>query len=188
MMTCQHCQAQTNDGAVFCERCGHEVIPARQRLTPLAAPSALSGKTPLPPPSTPGISSAASPGRVAAKLATIGGPSAASTGAVVIVLRLPNGRRFVLKGKQEYIVGRLSADHAQPDVDLADSYGFEAGVSREHIKISVSPDGVFVEDLESANETVQNGYRLLPQQKYPLHHGDELRLAAITLYVSFERP
>jgi hypothetical protein len=36
--------------------------------------------------------------------------------------------------------------------------------------------------------SVHNGYRLLPQQWYPLHDGDVLMLGAITLHVSFERP
>jgi pSer/pThr/pTyr-binding forkhead associated (FHA) protein len=107
---------------------------------------------------------------------------------VVIVLTLPNGERFALRGKSEYTIGRLGADQARPDVDLARSYGYEAGVSRQHIMIHSRMDGVFVEDLESRNETVHNGYRLLPQQWYPLRDGDELRLGAIILHVSFERP
>ena len=100
---------------------------------------------------------------------------------------MANGQRFRLKGKADYTVGRLSDGHLPPDVDLASYYGFEAGVSREHVMIHIRPEGVFVEDRESRNETVHNGYRLLPKQWYPLHEGDELRLGAIVLYVSFER-
>jgi pSer/pThr/pTyr-binding forkhead associated (FHA) protein len=106
----------------------------------------------------------------------------------VIALHLPNGQRFVLSGKHEYTIGRVSTDHPQPDVDPTAFYDHGAGVSREHIKIRVDADGVFVQDLVSTNETVHNGYRLMPQQWYPLHDGDELRLGAILLFVTFEQP
>jgi len=191
MMTCQHCHAQANDGSVFCEHCGHELVPARQRPTPLAAPSP-SGATPLPAPSTPSTprqppAPPAPQGRTPS-LAAAGYRTAAPIIPVVIVLTLPDGQRFTMRGKNDYTVGRAGAGHTPPDVDLADFYGYEAGVSRQHIKIHITNDGVFVEDLESANETIHNGYRLLPQQWYPLHNGDELRLAAMVIRVTFERP
>jgi len=189
MITCQHCHTQTDDGAIFCDVCGHELAPAAQREGPRE------GQTPQPPPNarrptaipvaTPGARPAspaqANPGLRSVPRASSGPPPAA------IILRLTNGQRFKLRGKSDYTIGRLGADGVQPDVDLANFYGFEAGVSREHVTIHVRPDGVFVEDRESRNETVHNGYRLLPQQWYPLHEGDELRLGAIVLYVSFER-
>ena len=106
----------------------------------------------------------------------------------IITLRTVNGRRFRLDGKSEYTIGRASPEQPRPDVDLSEAHGLEAGVSREHLKIRVDADGVFVQDLVSTNETVQNGYRLMPQQWYPLRDGDELRLGAIILYVSIEQP
>jgi pSer/pThr/pTyr-binding forkhead associated (FHA) protein len=56
-------------------------------------------------------------------------------------------------------------------------------VSRQHAAIHVEPEGVFIEDLESLNETIRNGYRLLPRQRYPLTDGDELRLGSIVVLV-----
>jgi pSer/pThr/pTyr-binding forkhead associated (FHA) protein len=99
-------------------------------------------------------------------------------------LRLTNGKTFELAGKTIYLVGRRDPETgATPDVDLADFNGAASGVSRQHAAIHVDRGGVFIEDLESLNETVRNGYRLLPRQRYPLGDGDELRLGSIMLLV-----
>lgn len=183
MLTCQRCHAQTDDGAVFCDACGHELQPATPR----------DGRTHPPHPGYTALAATFTSGAPASPIGAMrveasSRVAAPATAQVIIALHLPNGRRFSLRGKSDYTVGRASADLGIPDVDLSAWQGSEAGVSRRHLMIHAREDGVFVEDLESRNETVQNGYRLLPQQWYPLHDGDELRLGAIILYVSFERP
>ena len=173
MITCQNCATANHDGAVFCDKCGQELTPAQVKSVPTAPPQLAVQRAPLTP-------YAISPGQ--APDATLRTPP------VRIRLRLPDGHTFTVYGKDEYVIGRHDGARQPPDVDLANVGGLEAGVSRLHVMIRVGPDGVFVEDLESRNETVHNGYRLLPRQWYPLHHGDELKLGAITLYVTFERP
>ena len=69
---------------------------------------------------------------------------------------------------------------------MAQWYGYEAGVSREHLAIHVRREGVFIEDMDSRNETIHNGFRLLPRQWYPLRDNDEIRLGAIVLHVDFQ--
>lgn len=105
---------------------------------------------------------------------------------VAIMMRMTIGQQFVLRGRSDYAIGRLGVGRDQPDVDLAAWYGYEAGVSREHVAIHVREEGVFVEDMDSANETIHNGFRLMPRQWYPLGDGDELKLGAIVLRVSFQ--
>jgi predicted component of type VI protein secretion system len=100
-----------------------------------------------------------------------------------IRLRLMAGKAFDLTGKQRYIIGRRDANGEAPDVDLTDWDGAASGVSRQHVAIHVSSEGVSIEDLESLNETILNGYRLLPRQRYPLEDGDEVRLGSISLLV-----
>jgi hypothetical protein len=100
-----------------------------------------------------------------------------------IRLRLMNGKTFELAGKQDYVIGRRDPNGRMPDVDLADWNGAACGVSRQHATIHVTDGGVLIEDLESLNETIRNGYRLLPRQRYPLEDGDELRLGSISLLV-----
>ncbi len=94
------------------------------------------------------------------------------------------GKTFELAGKSRYVVGRRDPEtQSVPDVDLAEFNGAASGVSRVHAAVHVEPEGVFIEDLESLNETIRNGYRLLPRQRYPLGDGDELRMGSITLIV-----
>ncbi|HEX8032702.1 MAG TPA: FHA domain-containing protein [Ktedonobacterales bacterium] len=100
-----------------------------------------------------------------------------------IRLRLMNGKAFELTGKQDYVIGRRDPNGTMPDVDLTDWNGAASGVSRQHAAIHVTAEGVSIEDLESLNETIRNGYRLLPHQRYPLQDGDELRLGSIALLV-----
>lgn len=185
MIICQHCHAQTDDGSVFCDQCGHELTTAPQgapQRTLLTPPPISSDALRVPlathyPP--------AQNGRSAQRSGAQGQPTLAAP--IAIILRLATGQQFTLRGKTDYTIGRRSADHTQPDLDLASVHGVEAGVSRQHLKIHIADDGVFVEDLESTNETVHNGFRLMPQQWYPLRDGDELRLGAIILNVSFQR-
>ncbi|MEO7001993.1 MAG: FHA domain-containing protein, partial [Ktedonobacterales bacterium] len=75
-----------------------------------------------------------------------------------------------------------------PDVDFTDWNGAASGISRNHLVISVGPDGVFVEDEESYNGTLCNGDRLCPRQRYLLNDRDELRLGTMMLRVLFIYP
>jgi pSer/pThr/pTyr-binding forkhead associated (FHA) protein len=198
MIICQHCQVQTDDGSVFCENCGHELTPAsappgppaqqRSFHTPPPVSSDALLHTPVAPRPYAPLGDQRNGGQSAGRMAVPEQRFASPVALPIITLRLPNGQRFMLGGKYEYTVGRASPDQSGQDVDLSEFYGQDAGVSRSHLKIRVGADGVFVQDLVSKNETVQNGYRLMPQQWYPLRDGDELRLGAIILSVSIEQP
>lgn len=101
-----------------------------------------------------------------------------------IRLRLSSGKTFELAGKNRYLIGRRDPRrNLTPEVDLEDWNGAASGVSREHAMIYVTPEGVFIEDLESINETIVNNCRLLPRQRYPLADGEQLRLGSVTLWV-----
>lgn len=181
MITCQHCNTRNHDGAVFCDVCGRELASARGRTLPTAPPRTSAAHE--------AIAQAAAPGaNPHAAFPNTPQPASPQPLPIVIRLRLPNGQQFTLYGKDDYTIGRDDNGRGALDVDLAQWHGFDEGVSRAHLKIHARTDGVFVEDLESRNETVQNGYRLAPQQWYPLHDGDVLILGGITLQVSFERP
>jgi pSer/pThr/pTyr-binding forkhead associated (FHA) protein len=99
-------------------------------------------------------------------------------------LRLNNGKSFELKGRSSYLLGRRDDERGiVPELDLSVEGGLEAGVSRAHAVIHVTPAGYMIEDLQSTNETLLNYYRLLPQQQYPLKDGDQLRLGMLTMLV-----
>lgn len=100
----------------------------------------------------------------------------ADSGTAHLRLRLTNGRIFTLNGKATYLIGREDpANGIAPDIDLAHLGGVEGGVSRAHAVIHVRPEGFFVEDLGSTNETLLNFHRILPRQLYGLKDGDQLR-------------
>lgn len=166
-MKCEHCLAEMDNGAIFCDFCGHELSVRRHASRPTALPV-----TPVPT----GVPVAPQP-QIEREVERL--PSA-------IALQLVSGQGFILRGKADYVIGRVGVGRERPDVDLAQWYGYEAGVSREHLAVHVRREGVFIEDMDSRNETIHNGYRLLPRQWYPLRDGDELRLGAIILRVAFQ--
>ena len=101
------------------------------------------------------------------------------------LIQLQLGREvFELSGQSSYLVGRHDPDQQLfPDVDLHDWDGAAVGVSRRHFMIRVIGNIVSIEDLESRNSTILNGYRLFPHQQYPLVDNDEVRIGDITLLV-----
>jgi hypothetical protein len=155
-----------DNGAIFCDFCGQELTarPQPARTTPRPA-GYISDSATLEPPQT---------------------PPAVERLPTTIALRLSMSQSFALHGKTDYLIGRIGTRRERPDVDLAKWYGYEGGVSRAHAAIHLRREGVFIEDLNSRNETIKNNYRLLPRQWYPLHDGDEIRLGAIRLRVSFQ--
>lgn len=84
------------------------------------------------------------------------------------------GKEFLLLGS-ESMIGRWDADGGIfPDVDL-DQDDPEAKVSRRHARIQFLNNQFLIEDLGSTNGTfINRGPRLLPGNKQPLNHGDEI--------------
>ncbi len=94
--------------------------------------------------------------------------------------------RFSLRGVSGEVFGKTIPLHGKTvigrqqgcDVVLADP-----AISREHVRITVYPDGVKVEDLGSANGTFINGKRIAEGW---LEDGDELKLD--TMRFLFQAP
>ena len=88
--------------------------------------------------------------------------------------------------KEKIVIGRADSDaEDQPDLDLVPFGADQRGVSRRHALISREDDSLFVEDLDSTNQTLLNGYALDPRQRYRLYDGDELLLGLVRLVVRF---
>lgn len=189
MLHCQKCFHELPDGTMFCDACGTSLLSSavapqessasgrssvNYRVTPSHLPR--TDLTPATPPHAIGSS------RGASHLPSDGkAPSATGRR---IRLRLSTGKTFELTGRADYLIGRLDPRlERMPDVDLTEWNGAANGVSRQHAMIYVADDGIWIEDLESLNETVRNDYRLMPRQRYPLADGDKLRLGSITLLV-----
>lgn len=182
MMYCQKCNRPQQVGALFCDDCGTSLLPDRVNPVPIYR-----GKSEIPAP--PADMTPATPPRTIPRSPAVGKrvaeqhkpPEAA---APRIRLRLSSGKTFELAGKQRYVIGRRDPQRqVLPEVDLEDWNGAAMGVSRQHAAIHVSAEGVFIEDLESLNETILNNCRLLPHQRYPLTDGEQVRLGSVTLWV-----
>jgi pSer/pThr/pTyr-binding forkhead associated (FHA) protein len=85
-------------------------------------------------------------------------------------------------GKTEITIGREDpVSNVFPDIDLTDHGGDEAGVSREHARITVQGSQISIEDLNSTNFTYVNQQKLTAGQPHPLNDGDEIRLGQLKL-------
>ena len=84
------------------------------------------------------------------------------------------GKEFPVS-EPEALIGRWDADGGIfPDIDL-DQDDPEAKVSRRHARIQSLNNQFMIEDLGSTNGTfINRGPRLLPGNKQPLKHGDEI--------------
>ncbi len=68
-----------------------------------------------------------------------------------------------------------------PEVDLTEYGGEEAGVSRRHCRITLEGNQFFVQDLNSSNGTWIGKVQLAPGVRTVLNNGDQLRLGQVLL-------
>jgi pSer/pThr/pTyr-binding forkhead associated (FHA) protein len=88
--------------------------------------------------------------------------------------------------KDKIVFGRADSEaEAALDLDLMPYGAAGQGVSRRHAQIVRDGDSLFVEDLNSTNHTLLNGYLLDSRQRYRLYDGDELALGLMRLVVRF---
>jgi pSer/pThr/pTyr-binding forkhead associated (FHA) protein len=71
----------------------------------------------------------------------------------------------------------------RPEIDLS-SYGApEYGVSREHARLHLKDQRLYIIDLGSSNGTFVAGQRLTPYRPQVLHEGDEILLGRLAARV-----
>lgn len=102
-------------------------------------------------------------------------PNASGVRAKLVIQRGGRlGKEFPIIN-EDSLIGRWDADGGIfPEVDL-DQDDPEAKVSRRHARITIQSGQFFIEDLGSTNGTfVNRGQRLLPGNRHPLNHGDEV--------------
>lgn len=85
------------------------------------------------------------------------------------------------------IIGRSDSTSAHsPDLDLTPYGALEKGVSRTHAIIQRKDDTLTIVDMGSANGTLLNGQRLIPEQPRVLRDGDEIRLGKLVAHIYFK--
>jgi hypothetical protein len=86
-----------------------------------------------------------------------------------------------LAGAQMQIGRRNAAKAVEPDIDLSGPPA-DVGVSHRHAILVAEPDGTWaLVDQDSANGTHLNGVEVTPNQRTPLHDGDQISLGRWTV-------
>jgi hypothetical protein len=94
--------------------------------------------------------------------------------------------RLVLKDNQPVILGRSDMKtRFVPDVDLTPYGALDRGVSREHSRIHLDGDHLYITDLDSTNGTFLAGKRLDPNVPTLIRKGDELLLGRLAVQILF---
>ena len=94
----------------------------------------------------------------------------------IIAMNAPT-RVEIAVTKDEFVIGKKA--------DICDGViGFNKMISRSHCRINRRGNQYTVTDLQSANGTYVNKVRLQPNQPYPIHNGDIIRLANSDFQVS----
>lgn len=79
--------------------------------------------------------------------------------------------------KDEFVIGKKA--------EICDGViGFNKMISRSHCRINRRGNQYTITDLQSSNGTYVNKIRLQPNQPYPIHNGDVIRLANSDFQVS----
>lgn len=92
-----------------------------------------------------------------------------------------------LRDRSAVILGR--ADHrssALPDVDLTRYGAAERGVSRQHARLEIVDNHLFITDLSSSNGTFYRTQRLAPNKPCQLKRGDEVILGRLAMQIMFD--
>jgi hypothetical protein len=199
---CSSCGHPNIGGSLFCEDCGAQlpqtpvapappqptyqppapqpayqppVVPGPVQPPPYQAPAA---PTPSPapsqsPPYQPPVAPYPPPAPAPAfAQSLIGRLVVAGTGAS---LAIPPGKQSVTIGREDPVSGIF------PEIDLDPHGGQDAGVGRQHARLTLQNGQVFIEDLNSVNGTIVNKQKIVPGQPRALNNGDEVRLGKLVL-------
>ena len=166
MIICSNCQEANISGALYCNKCGSQLVsldgtPAVQTLPSIdyAYQQLVTNRLASPPEE----------------------PSLTSKVALHI---MDTGKTIPLAGREDFTLGR-SVDDApsHPEINL-NAYGaYEKGVSRIHAIIKINNNVVTIADLNSVNVTRVNGKKITSNQPIPLNHGDIFTLGKMKFQV-----
>ncbi len=172
MIICNNCQHENLLGALFCNECGARLVP-QANLTTQAIKRSPSDML-APELAVPSDNQQNSPVK--------------EVDAVISLLIVDTGQVLHLAGRNEYTLGRVSEGQPiLPDVDLSPYDAFNQGVSRLHVSMKLTKNGVVITDLGSANGTRVNGQKIVSHVEYPINHGDTIALGKFQIQILIHR-
>jgi hypothetical protein len=166
MILCPNCQYQELTGALFCSKCGVQLLNPGDLNTQNIDTSGMDGSLVT---RSPTDSSSAAPIRM---------------NSWISLHILESGQILSLADHPEFTLGRGSEGQPiMPDVDLSPYQAYDCGVSRLHAILRRLNDRVGIIDIGSSNGTFVNGKRLEGNVEYPLTHGDIITLGKLKIQV-----
>jgi hypothetical protein len=166
MKTCPTCTHVNREGYLFCEECGENLQDVANMTLP-----------------TQNVEKIVS--EVFAR-ATWGTARFGKDARVVLQIR-DFTDPIIVQPDKKTILGRTDPKtQSFPDLDLSKFGALEKGVSRLHASIYRNEDTLVLVDMGSANGTMLNGQRLVPEQPRVLRDGDEIHLGRMVMHIYFK--
>ena len=165
MITCQNCQHEEMNGAIYCSKCGAQLIDSLVDMRGIQTAKLrqdINPKTDSPKPP----------------------PHSAPLQSWISLHLIESGQILPLTDRTEFTLGRsIEGQPIVPDVDLSPYDAYANGVSRLHAAIKLVKNQVVVVDLGSSNGTHLNGVRLSPHVETLVSHGDFIYLGKLKIQV-----
>jgi len=167
MIICPNCQHKEMSGAIYCSKCGAQLIDmtiATHKIHTAEARQVAqrdAGRTQPPPP--------------------------AHLQSWISLYMIESGQILPLADRTEFTLGRSAEGQPiVPDVDLSPQNAYANGVSRLHAVLKLIQEQIVIMDLGSSNGTYLNGSRLPPYVETPVVHGDVVYLGKLKIQVLIE--
>ena len=166
MIICPNCQHEEHPGALFCSKCGAQLVQAKQAGSTTAIYTSTHDAAPkIQPPPFPE-------------------PPSDKKNATVALLILKTNDIIFLHSSEEFSLGRAtSGQPIVPDIDLTPYNAYESGVSRLHASLNMKNHPITIQDLGSVNGTRVNGRKLSSHSKTALNHGDILTFGKLKIQI-----
>jgi hypothetical protein len=165
MIICPNCQHKEMTGAIYCSKCGAQLILDAHFFTQKIRP-------------------AEDLMEVERNTDQLTGPSAMPLQSWISLHIIDSGQILPLADRTEFTLGRSAEGQPiVPDVDLSPYNAYANGVSRLHAAIKLIQNMVVVVDLGSSNGTYLNGVRLSPYIETPVSHGDLIYVGKLKIQI-----
>ncbi|MBE3117798.1 MAG: FHA domain-containing protein [Candidatus Atribacteria bacterium] len=164
MIICPNCQHKEMSGAIYCSKCGAQLIDvtiATHKIHTAEARQEAQRDT----------------GRTQP-------PLPAHLQSWISLNMIESGQILPLADRTEFTLGRSEEGQPiVPDVDLSPHNAYANGVSRLHAVLKLIQEQFVIVDLGSSNGTYLNGIRLPPYVETPVAHGDVIYLGKLKMQV-----
>ena len=167
MIICPNCQNKEMSGAIYCSKCGAQLIEMTMTTHKIhtaetrAEAERNTGLTQVPPP--------------------------VRLQSWISLNMMESGQILPLADRNEFSLGRSAEGQPiVPDVDLTPYGAYTNGVSRLHAVLKRIGDKIVLMDLGSSNGTYLNGSRLAPYIETPVAHGDVVYLGKLKMQILVE--